>query len=212
MSNDGASWQPLISGEIPKTHPAGANYVFLLKKDLSANARLAKVRILSGYERQHWGLGEIELFGSGADYLPDDNWFHVNVDLLDLKPGETIHYRLVTTNSQGSTYGPNAQITLPTATKPRVITGMATRMKNGTAKVQGRLNPLGRKTQFYFEFGLTNDYGQKTSPSYGGLQITPRLGFATLTGLKPGAEYHYRLVAANEAGTSYGEDASFEAK
>jgi hypothetical protein len=212
VSNDGASWQPLISGEIPKTHPAGANYVFLLKKDLSANARLAKVRILSGYERQHWGLGEIELFGSGADYLPDDNWFHVNVDLLDLKPGETIHYRLVTTNSQGSTYGPNAQITLPTATKPRVITGMATRMKNGTAKVQGRLNPLGRKTQFYFEFGLTNDYGQKTSPSYGGLQITPRLGFATLTGLKPGAEYHYRLVAANEAGTSYGEDASFEAK
>ena len=40
----------------------------------------------------------------------------------------------------------------------------------------------------------------------------PGLGFATLTGLKPDAEYHYRVVAVNEAGTSYGEDASFEAK
>ena len=40
----------------------------------------------------------------------------------------------------------------------------------------------------------------------------PRLGFATLTGLKPDAEYHYRVVAVNEAGTSYGEDASFDAK
>ena len=84
--------------------------------------------------------------------------------------------------------------------------------KNGTAKVEGRLNPLGKKTQFYFDYGSTKDYGQKTSPRCGGLQITPRLGFVTLTGLKPGSEYHYRLVAVNETGMSHGEDAAFEAR
>jgi len=202
----------LVSGEIPETHPAGANYAFLLKKKLSANAKQVKVRILSGYKPQHWGLGEIELFGSGANYLPDDDWFHVNVDLLNLKSDETIHYRLVTTNAKGTTQGPHQQFILPATTKPRVITGPASRIENSTAKVEGRLNPLGKKTQFYFEYGPTKDYGLKTSPRYGGLQITPRLGFETLTGLKPGTEYHYRLVAENETGTSYGEDATFKAK
>ena len=33
-----------------------------------------------------------------------------------------------------------------------------------------------------------------------------------LTHLNPGATYHYRLVAVNETGTSYGEDATLEAK
>ena len=212
VSDDGTIWQPLFHGEVPETHPAGANYAFLLKKRLSAKAKQVKVRILSGYKPLHWGLGEIELFGSGADYLPDDDWFHVNVDLLDLRPGATIHYRLVTTNTKGTTPGPDQHFTLPTNTKPRVMTGTASRIQNGTAKVEGRLNPLGKKTQFYFEFGPTKGYGQKTSPRYGGLQITPRLGFETLSGLKPGAEYHYRLVAVNETGTSYGEDATFEAK
>ena len=118
----------------------------------------------------------------------------------------------MTTNTKGTTPGPDQHFTLPTNTKPRVMTGTASRIQNGTAKVEGRLNPLGKKTQFYFEFGPTKGYGQKTSPRYGGLQITPRLGFETLSGLKPGAEYHYRLVAVNETGTSYGEDATFEAK
>lgn len=212
VSQDGNNWQPLVRGEIPEKHPHGPNYCFLLKKKLSAKAKQAKVRILSGYKPEHWGLGEIEIFGDGANYTPDVDWFHVNVDLLDLKPGDTIHYRLVATNAKGTTSGPDQQFTLPSDTKPHVITGPASRIANGTAKVEGRLNPLGKKTQFYFEYGPTKEYGQKSPPRYGGLQITPRLGFDTLTGLKPGTEYHYRLVAVNETGTNYGADVTFVAK
>lgn len=89
---------------------------------------------------------------------------------------------------------------------------MEGRVGNATAKVEGRLNPLGKATQFHFEYGPTKEYGEKTAPRYGDLQITPRLAFDTLTDLKPGTEYHYRLVAVNEAGTGYGEDATFVAK
>ena len=74
------------------------------------------------------------------------------------------------------------------------------------------MNPLGKSTQFHFEYGPTTDYGQKTAARYGGLQITPRLAFDTITGLKPGTTYHYRLVATNETGTSLGDDQTFEAK
>lgn len=212
VSEDESNWQPLVKGEIPEKHPHGANYCFLLKKKLAGKAKQAKVRILSGYKPEHWGLGEIELFGDGAAYLPDDDWFHVNADLVDLQPGETIHYRFVATNANGTTPGPDQSFTLPADTKPHVITGPATRIANGMAKVEGRLNPLGKATKFHFEYGPTKDYGQKTPETYGGLQITPRLGFAALTGLKSGMEYHYRLVAVNETGTSYGEDATFTAK
>lgn len=212
VSTEGTNWQPLVQGEIPERHPHGANYNFLLKKKLSAPAKQVKVRILSGYKPDHWGLGEIEFFGTGANYIPDDDWFHVNVDVLDLKPGETIHYRFVATNAKGSAMGPAQQFTLPTDAKPQAITGAASRIGNGTAKVEGRLNPLGKPTQFHFEYGPTTQYGEKTSPRYGGLQITPRLAFDTIAGLKPGATYHYRLVAVNETGTSHGDDATFVAK
>ena len=137
----------------------------------------------------------------------------MNVDLLDLQPGETIHYRLIATNATGTTTGVDQTFSLPADTQPQVITGPASRIHDGTAKVEGRLNPLGKKTEFYFEYGPTKDYGRKTSPRYGGLQITPRLAFDTLTNLlNPGATYHYRLVAANESGTGYGEDATLESK
>ena len=212
VSEDGTNWTPLVRGEMLEKHPHGANYNFLLKKKFSARAKQAKVRILSGHKPDHWGLGEIEFFGTGAVSLPDDDWFHVNVDLLDLHPGETIHYRLLATNATGMTTGVDQSFTLPAETQPQVITGPASRIHDGTAKVEGRLNPLGKKTEFYFEYGPTKDYGRKTSPRYGGLQITPRLAVDTLTHLNPGATYHYRLVAVNETGTSYGEDATLEAK
>ncbi len=211
-SADGKNWQPLVQGEMAAAHPHGPNYNFLLKKKLAAKARFAKVRILSGHKIEHWGLGEIEIFGDGANYSPDDDWFHVNIDLLDFKPGDTIHYRIVATNANGTTNGPAQQFTLPKDATPHVITGKASRIGSGTTKVEGRLNPLGKKTEFYFEYGLTEKYGQKTQPRYGGLQITPRLGFDTLTGLEPGKTYHYRLVAVNEVGTGYGDDAAFQAK
>ena len=136
----------------------------------------------------------------------------MNVELLELNPGDSLHYRLVAHSMHGTTVGPDQQLTLPADTRPQVITGPATRIVQGTAKVEGRLNPLGKAAQFSFEFGPTKDYGSTSAPRYGGNQITPRLAFDTLTGLKPGMVYHYRLVAVNETGTSYGEDATFEAK
>jgi hypothetical protein len=113
------------------------------------------------------------------------------------------------TNARGTTTGPDQQLSLPRDTRPEVITGVASRRREGTAKVEGRLNPLGKATTFWFEYGPTAAYGQRTTPRYGGLQITPRLVFDTLRELTPGVEYHYRLMATNETGTSQGDDATF---
>lgn len=212
VSDDGQNWKPLVKKVLPEKSPGGPNFAFLLERGLKAAARQVRVRILSGYKPQHWGLGEIEMFGTGAVMQTDDDWYHVNLDVGDLKPGETYHYRLVATSSAGTTRGPDQTFTLPADTRPHVVTGAASRIREASAKVEGRLNPLGKATQFYFEYGPEKSYGEKTAPQYGGVQITPRSAFATLSGLKPGTEYHYRLVGVNETGTSYGADATFTAK
>ena len=40
------------------------------------------------------------------------------------------------------------------------------------------------------------------------MQITPRTAVWNLADLKPGTTYHYRLVAMNQHGVAYGEDAT----
>ena len=212
VSGDGHSWKSLVRGELPDKDPAGPNFAFLLKRGLNASARQAKVRILSGYNAEHWGLGEIEMFGTGAVVRTDNDWYHVNRDITGLQPGQTYHLRLVAANDAGVTKGNDQAITIPSDTKPHVITVPASRIQADSARVGGRLNPLGKKADFHFEYGVDANYGQQTEPQYGGLQITPRTALATLTGLKPNTTYHYRLVGVNDTGTSYGEDAIFTTK
>lgn len=212
VSEDGTTWTSLHRGEIPERVASGPNYAFLMKRGFKATARKAKVRILSGYKAEHWGLGEIELFGTGNVPATDDDWFHVTLDAMELPPAETVHYRLVATGDGKTVSGDDQTFTLPKDARPHVVTGPASRIESGTAKVEGRLNPLGKRTEFYFEYGTDPKLGQRTSSVYGGLQVTPRLGFATLSGLVAGTVYHYRLVAMNEAGTSEGETKTFVAR
>jgi len=212
VSEDGQEWKSVLKRDMPEKHPAGPNYAFVLARGFDAPARRAKVRILSGYCDEHWGLGEIEMFGSGAVMETDDDWYHVNLDIGELAPGETYHYRLVAINDAGTTAGDDQVVTLPADRRPQLITGAASRVVGGTAKVEGRLNPLGERTEFYFEYGLDMKYGKQTTPQYGGLQNTPRTVFATLHGLQPKTEYHYRLVATNQTGISHGADATFRTR
>lgn len=209
VSGDGQTYAPLFAATLPEKGVPNANFAFLLKRGFSANARFLKVVLKSGYQPRHWGLGEIEVFGTGATMLPDDDINYVNTDVTGLKAGTTYHYRLVAMNSAGTQYGEDRTFHMPADTKPHVITGAASRISGNSAKVEGRLNPLGLGTQFYFEYGPDVNYGEKSVATYGGSMITPRTAFITLTGLKPGTTYHYRLVGTNATGTSFGEDATF---
>ena len=55
-----------------------ANFAFTADRKLSARANYLKVQLMSGYKDQHWGLGEIEVFGTGATMLPEDDINYVN--------------------------------------------------------------------------------------------------------------------------------------
>jgi hypothetical protein len=75
-----------------------------------------------------------------------------------------------------------------------------------TAALTGGVYPNGLDTTYYWQYGTTTAYGQQTATTDIGSGTAPVGAPASLSGLTPGATYHYRLVAHNSAGTDYGYD------
>jgi subtilisin family serine protease len=76
------------------------------------------------------------------------------------------------------------------------------------ATLNGTVNGGGLLTKYYFEYGLSTAYGNKSpasSKSIGSSTADVDVNQA-IKGLKANTAYHYRLVAENEAGTSKGKD------
>ena len=75
----------------------------------------------------------------------------------------------------------------------------------------GHRQPGRRSTRrYYFQYGTSPNYGATTASTDAGFgHVRRRREHATLSGLTPGATYHYRLVAKNSLGTDYGQDATF---
>ena len=82
----------------------------------------------------------------GAMMRPDDDIYHVNTDITDLKPGATYHCRLVAVSSGGTTRGADRTFTTPATKQPLAETGSASRITATSARLDGRLNALGEAT------------------------------------------------------------------
>jgi hypothetical protein len=99
---------------------------------------------------------------------------------------------------------------------PGVRTGSASGVGHNAATVGAVVNPSGtgsaNETTYRFQYGTTAAYGQTTAAlpqgrSLGGDSSVPVS--AVLGGLTPETEYHYRVVASNGHGTTYGRDRVF---
>jgi hypothetical protein len=126
----------------------------------------------------------------------------------NLTPGATYHFRVVGSSSLGTTRGADA--TFATTGAPSIATGtvnVAT-LSLSSARVNGTVNPHGLATTWWFEYGRTRGYGFRTVQAATAGSADLRVG-VLLTGLSPGARWHYRIVARSAAGTNVGADASF---
>jgi hypothetical protein len=95
------------------------------------------------------------------------------------------------------------------ATAPTATTGPAQSVTTSSATVTGTVNPNGQSTTFSFQFGTTTGYGLQTSATSAGSGATDQDVSASLTGLRPGTTYHYRVIATNATGTTVGGDRTF---
>jgi hypothetical protein len=137
--------------------------------------------------------------------LPYTTDQQVAADISKLTVEQEFHYRFVVETANGVERGRNQNATphavISAQTKP------ATDVTKTTATLHGALDPDGHPTTYFFEYGGTESYGQKTperSASEGsGIEDLPG---EPVVSLQPGRLYHVRLVARNDLGTTYGPD------
>ena len=117
------------------------------------------------------------------------------------------HYRFVATNAPGRRRAPTE------CSRPRAGAGRRHRLRNGvtptSATLTGTVDPNGRTTTWYFEYGTSTSYGTKTPAPTAGSGTAATGVSAPVSGLDTGRLYHFRLVAASDAGTSRGADRTF---
>jgi hypothetical protein len=97
--------------------------------------------------------------------------------------------------------------------KPVVSGEAVSAVTLSSAQLSATVEPELRATHYQFQFGADQSYSGGTLPAAPGAEIPAKqpsvLASVSLTGLTPGATYHYRLVATNKEGTSYGPDQTF---
>ena len=130
----------------------------------------------------------------------------VSANINSLAAHTTYHFRIVASNTAGTTFGSDTTFTtLPMTGFPVVTTNPATNVTASSARLNGTLDPHGLSTTVYFQYGTTSSYGSitpnqiKTGNDYQNV-------FAGISGLTPGTTYHFRIVATNTVGTRYGID------
>jgi hypothetical protein len=133
----------------------------------------------------------------------------ITANIGSLIPSTTYHFRVVASNSAGTTLGSDKAFTTLTATGPPVVTtNSATNITTSSATLNGSLDPHGLTTTVYFQYGTTTSYGH-TSAMQSQTGNTYRNIAANIGGLSPSTVYHFRIVATNSAGTRFGTDRTF---
>jgi hypothetical protein len=89
---------------------------------------------------------------------------------------------------------------------PIVETKPATTIRGTLAYLNGVVNPNGAETKDYFEYGTTTSYGSKSREQTTTVEKKPSI---LVEGLSTNTTYHFRMVATNSYGTSYGPDEVF---
>ena len=83
----------------------------------------------------------------------------------------TYHYRVVATNAGGTSRGADQAFT--TRGAPEVVTGAAWAIGPTSANVGGTVDPNGRSTGWWIEYGTTTRYGSRTDTRSAGSGAVP---------------------------------------
>jgi hypothetical protein len=95
------------------------------------------------------------------------------------------------------------------ATAPIAITLPATAISSTNATLNGTVNAGDANASYYFEWGLTTNYGNSTPTNLLTTNLTTAQPVsATIDALSPGTTYHFQLVAFNGSGYSFGGDST----
>ncbi|HEY6730915.1 MAG TPA: hypothetical protein VI039_07815 [Solirubrobacterales bacterium] len=129
-----------------------------------------------------------------------------------LNPGTVYHYRIVASNSAGTSQGVDKTFST-VGPPPEVWPWLAEIEPGGEAAILwGWVNPNGQETTYQFEYGTASESYTTTVPvpaasagsSSEGAFVTQKI-----TGLNAKTKYYFRLAANNAGGKAYSEEFYF---
>jgi phosphodiesterase/alkaline phosphatase D-like protein len=163
----------------------------------------------------HFEYGPTESYGTSVPCSPSPGSgtspVAVSASLTGLSSSSTYHYRVVATNLTGTGQGSDGSFVTTPSQAPAVVTEPASPVAQTAATLNASVDPEDETvSDCHFEYGPTESYGTSVpcSPAPGGGTSAVAVS-ASLTGLTPNTPYHFRVVATNFTGTSYGSDRSF---
>lgn len=126
---------------------------------------------------------------------------------VTLRASTTYYVRAVGSNVLGKVVGSTRIVDTPGP--PSVTPRPATLVTGDSATLWALVNPRGSQTIYYFEYGTTTNYGSRTSnQTLSAMFYDDSVGRA-VSGLTFDTTYHFRAVASNSVGVTYGADFTF---
>ncbi len=92
---------------------------------------------------------------------------------------------------------------------PSVSSQSALLIGSESAQLGAELGANAQSSEYFIEYGPTSSYGSRTATASAGNAAAPVSVLETLSGLEAGSAYHFRFVATNASGTTYGADSTF---
>lgn len=92
-------------------------------------------------------------------------------------------------------------------TEPQAITDPASEVTTAAVNLNGTVYTNGHETNYYFQYGTTTQYGSSTATE---TVSSDSAVTAVINELTLNTTYHFRLVATNNEGTSFGSDRTFQ--
>jgi hypothetical protein len=133
----------------------------------------------------------------------------VSANLTGLKTGKVFHYRFTAGNAGGENSGIDRTVIPAFVLQVQTLPIPAEKVDPAGAFLRGTLDPDGMATTYHFDYGVTGSYGLSTPEASAGATTGVKTVEEQVTGLPSGKFIHYRIVAKNSTGTTYGEDQVF---
>jgi phosphodiesterase/alkaline phosphatase D-like protein len=160
-----------------------------------------------------WGTtteyGDTSAAPPGDDAGSTSGGTPLSFDASGLLTGTTYHYRVVATNSKGTSTGNDQTFTTVDAVA-FLTTEPATDLTGTSATLNGTWTGEGVDTTCHFEWGYNTLYGNTTPDVGEGSGSGPQSASVQLTGLSPVTTFHYRIVCSNSFGTTEANDRSLK--
>ena len=137
-----------------------------------------------------------------------DDLKRVTFRLTGLTPGVRYHYRVIASNADGTTTGADRSFKtdLPPAKPPTVLgTAPFGPTANGVT-FTALVHPGAAATTYRFQYGTSTAYGLETFGKSIGAGVVPQSVSFRVNSLASRTTYHFRVVASNRAGTTFGPD------